>query len=358
MTGSNSSTTNNTSSSNSNSNSNSTSNGNSNGNGMTGPGASAAAFLLSADELHVLESRSPHIVLPAAFSTRWESSLDPAEIDARERTAVERLTSRGILSAGSAGTAGSAATSHTTPIPADLTDRVNPDFGRFISIPQFATVTIDATSWTLERTAVQSISALGGFAVELLRTQRVDHTRVADGKGAAAQDEDAVEIRAFTIDGVADQLLRPLTAWDDSTERPGRPRETVVLSLIDAEALVLALRDARPEVLAAVLDRLQSPGASAVFGGIAARIDGGFRFDLLSRVSGSRMTRVWLRSADGWVAVAIDHPDVTPDTTTEAFRDGTRVAVKAVRKADIVSEILTLGALLVGEAARLQGDAA
>ncbi|MGG7509251.1 hypothetical protein [Plantibacter sp. YIM 135249] len=348
MTGSNSSTTNNTSSNTS----NSTSNGNSNGNGMTGPGASAAAFLLSADELHVLESRSPHIVLPAAFSTRWESSLDPAEIDARERTAVERLTSRGILSAGSA------ATSHTSPIPADLTDRVNPDFGRFISIPQFATVTIDATSWTLDRTAVQSISALGGFAVELLRTQRVDHTRVADGKGAAAQDEDAVEIRAFTIDGVADQLLRPLTAWDDSTERPGRTRETVVLSLIDAEALVLALRDARPEVLAAVLDRLQSPGASAVFGGIAARIDGGFRFDLLSRVSGSRMTRVWLRSADGWVAVAIDHPDVTPDTTTEAFRDGTRVAVKAVRKADIVSEILTLGALLVGEAARLQGDAA
>lgn len=312
------------------------------------PSASAAVFTLTADELHVLESRSPHIVLPAAFTSRWEPTLDQAEVDARERTAVELLTGRGILT--SPVDAGQ--------IPADLTDRVNPDFGRFISIPQFATVTIDATSWTLDRTAVQSISALGGFALELLRTQRVDHARAAAGAGDAAQDEDIVEVRAGRIDGVAEQLLRPISAWDDTAEPAGRPRETVVLSLVDAEALVLALRDARPDVLAGVLDRLQSPGAAAVFGGLAARIDAGFRFDLLDRVSGTRMTRVWLRSTDGWVAVAIEHPDITPDTSTEAFRDGTSVAVRAVGRADIVAEVLSLGVILTGATIRPRGDAA
>lgn len=306
----------------------------------TRPAPAAAAFLLTADELHVLEHRTPHLVLPRAFHTEWGSDMTPQEIREREVRAVARLRDRRLLARSDEA------------LPDDLTAAVDPDFAAFLSMPQFATAAIDSSCWTLDRTAVQSVSVIGAHALALLRTQRVDHSDAALAEyGAAARDEDGVEIRAFDTAGLAQQLLRPLSALHDVPDPRGRSTDVVVLPLADAEALVLALRQDRPDVVGAVVERLQSPQAAVLFGGVAQRVDGGFRLDALSRagVPLRRWTDTWLRSADGWVAVSIDTPDLEAagmDPSTVA--EGTRVSIRAVRRADIVAEVLTIAAQIQG----------
>jgi hypothetical protein len=306
----------------------------------TRPAPAAAAFLLSADELHVLEHRTPHILLPAAFRTEWGPEVSPSEIGERERRAVARLRDRRLLAPGD------------DALPTDLTASIDPDFAAFLSMPQFATAAVDSSSWTLDRTAVQSVSVIGANALALLRTQRVDHSDAAVAEhGRAARDEDGVEIRAFESTGLAQQLLRPLSALHDVPDPRGRPREVVVLPLADAETLVLALRQDRPDVLAGVVAQLHSPHAAALLGGLAKRIDGGFRLDALSRLGSParRWTDTWLRSSDGWVAVSVDTPDPNASGMDPGvLAEGARVAVRAVRRADIVAEVLTIAAQIQG----------
>jgi hypothetical protein len=338
----------------------------------TRPAPAAAAFLLSADELHVLEHRTPHILLPAAFRTEWGPEVSPSEIGERERRAVARLRDRRLLAPGD------------DALPTDLTASIDPDFAAFLSMPQFATAAsewstrwvrssasafatpssslaalpcsataaVDSSSWTLDRTAVQSVSVIGANALALLRTQRVDHSDAAVAEhGRAARDEDGVEIRAFESAGLAQQLLRPLSALHDVPDPRGRPSEVVVLPLADAETLVLALRQDRPDVLSGVVAQLHSPHAAALLGGLAKRIDGGFRLDALSRLGSParRWTDTWLRSSDGWVAVSVDTPDPhASGMDPGVLAEGARVAVRAVRRADIVAEVLTIAAQIQG----------
>jgi hypothetical protein len=306
----------------------------------TRPAPAAAAFLLSADELHVLEHRTPHILLPAAFRTEWGPEVSPSEIGERERRAVARLRDRRLLAPGD------------DALPTDLTASIDPDFAAFLSMPQFATAAVDSSSWTLDRTAVQSVSVIGANALALLRTQRVDHSDAAVAEhGRAARDEDGVEIRAFESAGLAQQLLRPLSALHDVPDPRGRPSEVVVLPLTDAETLVLALRQDRPDVLSGVVAQLHSPHAAALLGGLAKRIDGGFRLDALSRLGSParRWTDTWLRSSDGWVAVSVDTPDPhASGMDAGVLAEGARVAVRAVRRADIVAEVLTIAAQIQG----------
>jgi hypothetical protein len=304
----------------------------------TRPAPAAAAFLLSADELHVLEHRTPHLVLPHAFHTEWGSEVSPEEIRERELRAVARLRERRLLAHGNGG------------VPDDLTADVDPDFAAFLSMPQFATAAVDASCWTLDRTAIQSVSVIGAHALALLRTQRVDHSDASLAEhGTAARDEDAIEIRAFDTAGLAQQLLRPLSALHDVPDSRGRSTDVVVLPLADAEALVLALRQDRPDVIGAVVDH--SPQAASLLGGLAKRIDGGFRLDALSRLGSParRWTDTWLRSSDGWVAVTLDTPDIDPASTDPtAVAEASRVSLRAVRRADIVAEVLTIAAQIQG----------
>ncbi|MBF4568325.1 hypothetical protein ITJ57_06030 [Plantibacter sp. VKM Ac-2880] len=306
----------------------------------TRPAPAAAAFLLSADELHVLEHRTPHLVLPHAFHTEWGSEVSPEEIRERELRAVTRLRERRLLAHGDGG------------VPDDLTADVDPDFAAFLSMPQFATAAVDASCWTLDRTAIQSVSVIGAHALALLRTQRVDHSDASLAEyGTAARDEEAIEIRAFDTAGLAQQLLRPLSALHDVPDSRGRSTEAVVLPLADAEALVIALRQDRPDVVGAVVDQLHSPQAASLLGGLAKRIDGGFRLDALSRLGSParRWTDTWLRSSDGWVAVTVDTPDIDPASTDPtAVAEASRVSLRAVRRADIVAEVLTIAAQIQG----------
>jgi hypothetical protein len=57
----------------------------------------------------------------------------------------------------------------------------------------------------------------------------------------------------------------------------------------------------------------------------------------------------WLRSSDGWVAVSVDTPDPhVSGMDPGVLAEGARVAVRAVRRADIVAEVLTIAAQIQG----------
>lgn len=301
---------------------------------MAATGATHARFLLSADQLHVLESRSPHILLPAPFQTRWTPDVTPAEIAERETAAVRGLLASGLL----------ATDAVLHPIPDDLTESINPDFGRFLSLPQLATVSIDVAAWTPERTVIQSISTLGGFALQLLRRQQVS----VESSRAIARDTDAVEVTAFDIAGLAEQLLRSLDAAEPDKPGAFRPRTQVVLPMAEAEALVIALREGDPLVTARIVDRMANPDAMGVFTGIAHRVVEGFQLHALDTASGRTRSATWLRGDDGWVRLALSAPGLSPDTTPDELVESTRVLGQAVRREDIVADVLGLTAELIG----------
>ena len=62
-----------------------------------------------------------------------------------------------------------------------------------------------------------------------------------------------------------------------------------------------------------------------------------------------RWTDTWLRGADGWVAVSVDTPDIdSVGMDPSAVAEGTRVSLRAVRRADIVAEVLAIAATIQG----------
>lgn len=295
--------------------------------------ATRARFLLSADQLHVLESRSPHLLFPAQFQTRWTPDATPAEIAERESAAVRGLRDQGLLAAGT----------RLEPVPADLTESINPDFGRFLSLPQVASVSIDVAAWTPERTVIQSISTVGRFALQLLRTQQVS----TDGHRAIARDTDAVEVTAFDVAGLTEQLLRSLHPDPDGPD-DFRPRTQVVLPMAEAEALVIALREGDPLVTARVVDRINSPDALGVFTGVAHRVVAGFQLHAADTSTGRTRSATWLRGDDGWIRLAVSTPSLTGNTTPDELVESARVLGQAVRREDIIADVLGLAAGLIG----------
>ncbi len=300
---------------------------------MTTTGTTLARFLLSADQLHVLESRSPYVLLPAQFQTRWTPDVTPAEVAERENTAVQGLQAQGLL----------APETSVDPIPDDLTASINPDFGRFLSLPQVASVSIDVAAWTPERTVIQSISTVGRYALQFLRTQEVSR----EGDRSIARDTDAVEVTAFALSGLAEELVRSLDAADPDEPDDFRPRTQVVLPMAAAEALVIALREGDPLVTARVVDHIDSPDAVGAFTGIAHRIVAGFQIHALDTSSGRTRSATWLRGDEGWIRLALSTPNLTPDLSADELVESTRVLTQAVRREDILADVLGLAAGLI-----------
>lgn len=100
---------------------------------MSGERRAAPRFLLTADELHVVQDRVPTLVLPPRFRQRWNDDLPAAESAERTQAALTALIDKRFV----------AADVPRDPVPEDLSEWLLEPFMVFLSLHDVPAYVLD-----------------------------------------------------------------------------------------------------------------------------------------------------------------------------------------------------------------------
>ncbi|POH70113.1 hypothetical protein C3B61_00380 [Cryobacterium zongtaii] len=299
-----------------------------------------ARFGLTADQLHLLQSRCPDLTLPAEFYSDWAAEVPEIERAERMLVAELGLIDQGLLRA--------APTDTPTAAPIDthsdtFAARVHPAVLGFLGLFTEPALLLAVHSWGGGRTIVQTIAVRAGFAASLVRGQRLDD------HGGHPANEDAVELSAFPVSALIGETLRSLVRLEPKKRpRPphGRSAAAVVLPLTLAQGMIGAIRTGNPEIIHAAALTVGLPQAEQVLEGPAFGIDAGYSVAATS-LTGDSLAVHWFRSAAGWFQMSADTPLVGRIESTVDFVDSSRVRIETTGPAAITGQVTTaIGSLL------------
>lgn len=308
--------------------------------------APTARFALTMDQLHLLQEHCQGVALPAEFFSSWSPELTDDERAWREREAEAGLIEQGLLAANAESTdTGDDADVSGTPLD-EITDRVHDALRGFLSIFASPALLIDVRAWNNQRTIVQCTAVLRGYAVQLVRTQRLDE------HGANPRNEELVELSAFDLPALVPELLRSLEVVNgERTPASTMASGSLLLPLTKAQGLIEAIRGGRPEIIEGAARELGHPEAVEIAREIAFGIDGGFTFAAQSPITGDAANRQWLLGSSGWFEIAVDLPLEgvgKSDASVIDIVDAGSVRVQSAAASAIVAQVTTAVATLTG----------
>lgn len=284
-------------------------------------------FLLSMDELHLLETHCVAVVLPSEFRTEWGAETSEVERAARSERAEQSLIVRGLLA--------------VSPDPdIDWTGRLPLAFSTFLAFFSDPAMIVSVHAWDRGRTWIQTVAIVRGFAVSLVRSQRLNEA------GIEPRNEDAVELSAYSISHLVPELLRTFVAVDsNSTSKSAvQPHRSIILPLTVAQGIIQAIRTGRPEMVEAVAREANAFESVSLLEEVAFSLDCGFSVVAHSLVADDQVARHWFRSPDGWFELAVESPDVSAQTSSVEFVDSSRVQVASSNAAAVVAALtITVG---------------
>ena len=230
----------------------------------------------------------------------------------------------------------------------DFADRVNAGVLGFLGLFTEPALLLAVRSWGAGRTIVQTVAVRAGFAVSLVRGQRLDD------HGGNPANEDAVELSAYPVTALIAEVLRPLRRLEPArpaTVSPapspvGRAGE-VVLPLTLAQGVIGAIRTGDPEIIHGAALQVGLPQATRVLEGVAFGIDAGYSLAATS-LTGDTVAVHWFRSAEGWFELSADTPLVGISDSAIEIADSSRVRVAATAPAAIVGQVTTAVGSLLG----------
>lgn len=275
--------------------------------------------LLTMDQLTMLQHWAA-IVLPVEFRSEWMSELDPAERQAREVEAERGLVGLGFASAGD------------TP----LADRLAPPIAAWLSLFANPATVVTVRAWNHERTIIQTIAMVAGFAAQLIRTQR----RGLDGPA----NEDAVEFAAYAVTELTAQLMRASTLGGDDVPGAAEPR-WATLPMTDMQAIVDALYTGDAGLVEAVARRQASLASVIPIDRAAEAIDGGYVVAVVQGADAPRASRNWFHGNRGWFELSVDAVTVHEPVT---LAEHTRVQVTKADRSTMTAGVALVAAGLVG----------
>ena len=197
--------------------------------------AAPARFILSFDQLHVLEAQAA-LPIPLEFHTEWGEKMTAEEGDCREADALSGLTAMGLL----------VPAQHSS----SVADRVNPAVRAYLRLFADPGLHVSVCSWGGGRTYVHSVAVLSGYATALIRTQRLDDY------GRTPRNEDLVEFSAFAFPALIGELLRSLREIDSARLAVAESHGSIVLPLTELGGLITAIRSDRPETIDGAFNRI------------------------------------------------------------------------------------------------------
>jgi len=286
-------------------------------------GVAPARFLLSLDQLHVLEAQAG-IAVPAEFHTEWGDSASAKERDAREANALNGLEVMGFLSPSTGRGAGS------------IPDRVNPAVRAYLGLFADPALEISVRSWGDGRSYVQSAVVLSGYATSLIRTQRLDD------RGQNPRNEDSVELSAFTFSELIDEVLRSLREIDSARPASAVTKGSIELPITELQGLINAIRSDRPGVVEGALREVDLGAASLPIARAASfGIDAGFTLFARSQATGDHFSSHWFRADSGWFELALSTPPLDSVSSSIEFVDRSRVRLSTRGSEAIIASIIT-----------------
>ena len=290
-----------------------------------GAGAAMPRFLLTADELHLVQDHVPTLRLPPRFRQEWASDRDPAESAERAQAAIAGLVAKGLVTA----------EVPRDPIPANLSDWLLPSFMVFLSLHMAPAWVFEVSAWTRESTLLLVASARGGYGSLLARAQNVE---IADGRGTTG-DLAGLEFAVVPFPDLADKLALAVPSGGEA----GDNGPFVTMSLTESRGGIEVLRAHDPLLLEELSRRVGGPGAVQALAGLAGDLDAGFELRL-SRADGIPVRVLnYVRGAAGWRSVEVRLPagdDGLP--TAEQVVDSGTMTIAAVTYAAIRAEVASL----------------
>jgi hypothetical protein len=301
-------------------------------------GVSAARFGLTVDQLNLLESECADLTLPPEFSSRWSGDVSADERADRMRAAEIGLIDQGLVRP-------TAAVSPRTSVPDGVAARVHPALMGYLALFSEPALQLAVHSWGSGRTIVQALAVRSGFAVSLVRGQRLD------GQGTNPLNEDAVELSAFAVPHLVSELLRSLVRLEpaDPSAAPSSAQAgSVVLPLTVAQGLVTAVRTGNQDLIRAAALTSGIPEDARIADAAASAIDAGYSV-VAQSLTGDSLAVHWFRGENGWIGLSLDTPSVGDDIeSTVQFADSSRVRIATSSPAAIVGQITTAVGTLTG----------
>jgi hypothetical protein len=291
----------------------------------TAPAPSTVRFMLTMDQLHVIE-QATDIAFPPEFRSSWSAGFPAAERARRESAAEAGLVTAGILAPG----VGS------------IDDRLHPAVRGFLELFADAALLLGVRAWDANRTFVHTIAVRAGHGVALLRTQRLDD------RGANPRNEDVVELAAFSVSAAVHETLRSLGALDSGSVPVGRERASIVLAMTEAQGVIEAIRTGRDEIIEAAVRQVAIPDAARILDGVGFGVDAGYSATVKSLFSQDVASLHWFRGSAGWYEVALDTPERAASLSAIELADATRVRVDTSDTAAISAKVLTVFATMAG----------
>ena len=294
----------------------------------SGAGRAVPLFLLTADELHLVQDHVPTLRLPGRFLQQWDANLPAAEAAERSQAALDGLIGKGLL----------LADVPRDPIPADLGGWLLESFMVFLSLHLAPAWVFEVTAWTRASALVLVSSARDGFASVLARAQDVG---IAGGH-ASARDLAGVEFAVVPFPDLANELATAIPAG----EVGGVNGPLVTMSLAESRGGIEVLRAHDPLLLDELSRRIGGADAVLALSGLAGDLDAGFELRL-SRDDGVPVRVLsYVRGAEGWRSVDVRLPagdDARGGLPTpEQVVDSGTITIAAVTRAAILAELVSL----------------
>ena len=296
---------------------------------LSGERIRAPRFLLTADELHLVQERVPTLLLPPRFAQQWTDDLGADEKADRVDAALTGLIEKHLV----------AADVPRDPIPDDLSDWLLDSFMRFLSLHSVPAYVLDVSAWTRDSTVMLVASARDGFASILARAQNVS---IDDGRATAA-DLSGLEFAVVPFPDLAHELAGTIPLGGV----PGDNGPLVSMSLTDSRGGIEVLRSHDPRLFDELSRRIGGPDAIHALSGLIGSFDAGFEL----RVSGTDGTPArmlnYVRGEAGWRSVDIRLPAGENGVpTTEQVVDSGTIRIAAVTRAAIQAEVASLCAAI------------
>lgn len=288
--------------------------------------AAPARFMLSFDQLHVLEAQAA-LPIPLEFHTEWGEEVTDEEGDRREADAIGGLAAMGFL----------VPAKHAS----SIADRVNPAVRAYLGLFADPSLHVSVRSWGGGRTYVHSVAVLSGYATALIRTQRLDD------HGQNPRNEDLVEFSAFAFPALIGELLRSLREIDSARPALAESHGSIVLPLTELGGLITAIRSDRPETIDGAFDRVAiNAGSVPIARAASFGIDAGFTLSARSLATGDQFSSHWFRSDSGWFELALSIPPFDSVNSSVELTDRSRVRLSTHgSESTVAAVILAIGTL-------------
>lgn len=276
---------------------------------------------LSLEELRVIRSVVPSLMLPAGFGVESDArDFDPGDAAFADcsSAAMEALRESGLL----------IDENHSR-----HEERLAAPLVAALSFHAIADQTFHSRAWSSTED-IREVVSLSGEVCSVLR-------RTRDRSGPNDPTAVRVLVSLFLRTSLVEHLMTHVADVETGVERAGRTK----VGLIESRALIAALRQGDARLVGAIAEQFQASDSVGLLSELDGPIESGFHIDVFDRRGHRVFAADWYRGRDCWLKVDLNVGDGA--ISAPSIAETGRVAIQPVGRDAIRADLLELIAEMV-----------